>query len=137
MFKYLIRNKKGQNTAEYAILISLVVASIVAMQTYVQRALNARTRDASTYLTNIGGNVIGATAQYEPYYQNTDYRVETVSTDSETLGNGVSEWEKDSIRNRTGSSTTGYDASLFGLDNEFTTEDLSESSSTNTNSGGI
>ena len=49
MFRKLIKNKKAQNTAEYAILISLVVAGIIAMQTYAQRALQARVRDASTY----------------------------------------------------------------------------------------
>ena len=34
MFKKLMKNKKAQQTAEYALLISLVVAAIIAMQTY-------------------------------------------------------------------------------------------------------
>ena len=50
MFRKLNRNKRGQNTAEYAILISLVVAGVVAMQTYVTRALNARSYDGSKYM---------------------------------------------------------------------------------------
>jgi Flp pilus assembly pilin Flp len=72
-----IFNKKGQNTAEYAILIGLVVAVAVAMQTYVKRGLQGRVHDASDKLynsiadadwTNI--STIGATKlsskQYEP-----------------------------------------------------------------------
>jgi Flp pilus assembly pilin Flp len=46
MFR-LINNKKGQNTAEYAILIGLVVAAVIAMQTYVKRGLQGRMHDAS------------------------------------------------------------------------------------------
>ena len=38
-------NKKGQNTAEYAILIALVIAAAVGMQTYVKRGLQARVHD--------------------------------------------------------------------------------------------
>ena len=52
MLRKLLKNKKAQNTAEYAILISLVVAGIIAMQTYAQRALQARVRDASLFFNN-------------------------------------------------------------------------------------
>ena len=68
-----IRNKKAQNTAEYAILIALVIGGVVAMQTYAQRALQARVRDTSIYMTNAAGNQLGThyqTGQYEPYYSN-------------------------------------------------------------------
>ena len=74
MFRKLIKNKKAQNTAEYAILISLVVAGIIAMQTYAQRALQARVRDASSYLKNQTSSM-GSTLQYEPYYLTTEYDV--------------------------------------------------------------
>ena len=67
MFKTLLKNKKAQNTAEYALLIALVVAGVIAMQTYAQRALQARVRDASLYLTN-QTSTLGTTNQYEPYY---------------------------------------------------------------------
>ena len=74
MFRKLIKNKKAQNTAEYAILISLVVAGIIAMQTYAQRALQARVRDASEFMTS-GTTLTGMdnTSQYEPYYLQSDY----------------------------------------------------------------
>ena len=57
MFKKLLKNKKAQNTAEFALLISLVVAGVIAMQTYAQRALQSRIRDAAAYLTNKTGEL--------------------------------------------------------------------------------
>jgi len=75
MFKKLIKNKKAQNTAEYAILISLVVAGIIAMQTYAQRALQATVRDAGQYLSTTGAIGTGTEVQYEPYYLDTGYTV--------------------------------------------------------------
>lgn len=82
MFRKLNKNRKGQNTAEYALLISLVVAAIIAMQTYAQRTLQARIRDAAQYLTkqtNIEG--MGGTSQYEPYYLQSNYQVDRKSSE--------------------------------------------------------
>ena len=39
--------KKAQNTAEYAILIVLVVGAVIAMQTYVKRGWQGRVKDSS------------------------------------------------------------------------------------------
>jgi Flp pilus assembly pilin Flp len=75
MFKKLIKNKKAQNVAEYALLISLVVAAVIAMQTYAQRTLQARVRDASQYLAT-QTSALGATNQYEPYYLDQDYKID-------------------------------------------------------------
>ncbi len=102
MFRKLIKNKKAQNTAEYAIVISLVVAGIIAMQTYAQRALQARVRDASAYLANTT-RAIGATQQYEPYYLETSYTINTVDTDTKYLSNTdrfATKQETTSTRNR-------------------------------------
>ncbi len=70
-----VHNKKAQNTAEYAILIALVIGGVVAMQTYAQRALQARVRDTNVFMARAAGNVaLGTkygTVQYEPYYTNT------------------------------------------------------------------
>ena len=76
MFR-LIRNKKGQNTAEYAVLIGLVVAAVIAMQTYVKRGVQGRMHDASdkfykdltkdTGWSGISTTVVDDTKnQYEP-----------------------------------------------------------------------
>ena len=100
MFRKLIKNKKAQNTAEYAILISLVVAGIIAMQTYAQRALQARVRDAGQHLAvqgAVGGN---QTVQYEPYYLTSAYNVARDDRTVERLGQGVSSIESDTSTNR-------------------------------------
>ncbi len=80
MFRKLVKNKKAQNTAEYAILISLVVAGIIAMQTFAQRAIQARIRDAAHYGADItttvnSGADIDGTVQAEPYYLDTNYQI--------------------------------------------------------------
>ena len=107
LFNRILKNRKGQNTAEYALLISLVVAAIIAMQTYAQRALQARIRDASLYMTNLT-NVLGNTQQYEPYYLQTNYEVtrETVST--EQLGNELVAMNESTNRLRAGNRTDLY-----------------------------
>ena len=113
MLKRLIKNKKGQNTAEYAILISLVVASIVAMQTYAQRALNARVKDASDYLTSGASLTIGSdgnTQQYEPYYQKSAYVSNVDTTETKRLSNGEVSMDLRDERTRTGEQETTFDA---------------------------
>ena len=105
-----MKNKKAQNTAEYAILISLVVAGIIAMQTYAQRALQARVRDASVYLANISSNEgLGSTLQYEPYYLSSNYTVGRDESVSQVLGANKVSQEESSNRTREGSQTTTYD----------------------------
>ncbi len=109
MFKMFNRilNKKGQNTAEYALLISLVVAAIIAMQTYAQRALQARIRDAALYMKN-GTNLLGNTEQYEPYYLQTNYEVTRSTVSKEQLGNELVAMNEETNRLRAGSRTDIY-----------------------------
>lgn len=113
MFRKLLKNKKAQNTAEYAILISLVVAGIIAMQTYAQRALQARVRDAGQYLASQSA-ALGSTNQYEPYYLTTNYLVSTNSTQTQLLDNQTIRTELDNNRTRAsgGFQTSAYDTSL-------------------------
>ena len=116
MFKRLIKNKKAQNTAEYAILISLVVAGIIAMQTYAQRALQARVRDAGQYLATETADLGGTTNQYEPYYLSTDYNIDR--TDKETTSLGVAAGkgfvskvvDSNRVRAKGGTQTSTYSA---------------------------
>jgi len=121
MFKKLIKNKKAQQTAEYALLISLVVAAVIAMQTYAQRTIQARIRDASVYLATETSE-IGSTNQYEPYYLETDYTVvrDDIVRDTQT-GTGINtRIELDKLTNRTrgsgGFQVSAYDTA-FGLVN--------------------
>ena len=116
MLRNFLKNRKAQNTAEYALLIALVVAGVIAMQTYAQRAMQARIHDASTYMTATT-NTIGGNVQYEPYYMQSNYSVNSSSTDSKRLGNGLVGAESQSNRERTGAQTTGYDMGQFNQSN--------------------
>jgi len=46
------KNKKAQSTAEYVILIAIIVAVAIGMQTYIKRGVQARVRDASDEFYN-------------------------------------------------------------------------------------
>ena len=59
------RWKQGQSTAEYAIVIAVVLGAIVGMQTYVKRAINARIADASDYLPDTQQTLNAATRRYQ------------------------------------------------------------------------
>jgi len=97
MFRKLakFKNVKAQNTAEYALLISLVVAGIIAMQTYAQRALQGRIHDASKYMTGTTHQAgltdpLDTTVksyQYEPEYLKRQYDV--TSKGEEKVAQGV------------------------------------------------
>jgi uncharacterized protein (UPF0333 family) len=115
MLKRIIKNKKAQQTAEYALLISLVVAAVIAMQTYAQRTLQARIRAASTYLTDQTATLGDDTNQYEPYYLDTSYTVTTASTESElqrqrTDDSAMYAYNIDNTRTR---ATGGYQQSSY------------------------
>ena len=70
----LIKLKKAQSTAEYAILISVIIGAALAMQVYIKRSLQAKMHDAGVALTDVSaditgdGVVLGTMKQYEPYY---------------------------------------------------------------------
>ena len=63
----LIRRKKAQSTAEYAILLSLVIAAALGMQNEIRRSLQARYHDAEAFFVKSTPE-LGATAQWEPGY---------------------------------------------------------------------
>ncbi|MDP3042656.1 MAG: hypothetical protein Q8N62_08070 [Candidatus Omnitrophota bacterium] len=83
-------NRKGQNTAEYAILIALIIAAAVGMQTYVKRGLQGRVKEAVNHTgtaQDVGGvNLTFTGNQYEPYYAESDTKVRSERTANEELG---------------------------------------------------
>ena len=113
-----MKNKKAQNTAEYAILISLVVAGIIAMQTYAQRALQARVRDAGQYLKTQTAT-LGATVQYEPYYLTTNYEVTRNEDETQILDNQTISQTTNStrVRGSGGFQESSYNGALAGIVN--------------------
>lgn len=74
--------KAGQNTAEYAILIALVIGAVIAMQTYVQRAFNGRILDTTKLTMNQTADYTGHDLQYEPYYSKQSFDVTRTSGSS-------------------------------------------------------
>ncbi len=101
------RSRSGQSTAEYAILIGLVVAGVIAMQTYAQRSLQARMHDASKYLAS-QTNAIGTNTQYEPYYLKSDYTSTHNAQENKRQGVGLVAADSTSNRSRTGSQQSTY-----------------------------
>ena len=113
MLRKLLKNKKAQNVAEYAILISIVVGGIVAMQVFVQRGMQGRIRDAvAVYLQNATGD-LGNTVQYEPYYLERDYTVDTNDSETRILTNETTRMDilSNSTRAKGGSEVSTYNAS--------------------------
>jgi len=68
----ILRNKRAQTTAEYAVLIAIVVGAVVAMQVYVRRGIQGRIKNVVDHVgtgANVGGSALTLTGeQYEPYY---------------------------------------------------------------------
>jgi len=94
--------RKGQSTAEYAIVIGLVIAAAVAMQVYVKRSLQAKVKDAVDY--NDPAATMLSTGQYEPYYLSssaTSTRDESTTANT-AAGGGVTKTTTDAAT-RTGS----------------------------------
>ncbi len=72
--------RKGQSTAEYAIVIGLVIAAAVAMQVYVKRGIQSKVKDAVDSTLQAG--------QYEPYYLTTSNSSTRNLNNSETTSTG-------------------------------------------------
>jgi hypothetical protein len=107
-----MKNKKGQQTAELAILIALVIAFAMAMQTYVKRGLQAKVRDAVTKYTTDTAD-LGGTQQYEPYYL--ESRFDTTSSSSRTEDEQEQgAWDRNVAQDQ--SSRTGHQTSTAPVD---------------------
>jgi len=116
MFKKLIRNKKAQQTAEYALMISLVVAAVIAMQTYAQRSIQAKVKGVADYMTSDAPGGLGAAdQQYEPYYLQSDYNIARTERGSETHLINRSEMGDNStrLRDKGGFQSQTYNAEEF------------------------
>ncbi len=82
----MLRHRKAQSTAEYVIVLGLIVAAVIAMQTYVKRGFQGRIKDAVDYVDNGDGSSVSfATKQYEPYYLESSFTSERSSEDTENL----------------------------------------------------
>lgn len=105
------QRQKGQNVAEYAILIALVVGAVLAMQTFVKRSLQARTRDGVEWLVE-ETQYLGDTGQYEPYFFESVYEVTKGVDETKTL-TGSTNFEIDSY-GTTHRAQGGYQRIMYG-----------------------
>jgi hypothetical protein len=110
-----ITNRKAQNTAEYAILIALVIGAVIAMQTYMQRAIGARVLDTSKFMSETSSDVTGKAYQYEPYYQNTQYKIDkTTGEDDVEFGTTIN-LVSGTTTNKSGFDAASFDRTAVGL----------------------
>jgi Na+-transporting NADH:ubiquinone oxidoreductase subunit NqrC len=108
MFKSF-RKKSAQNTVEYALLISLVVAAVVSMQVYTERTIQARVRDASQQFVDRTWQ-LGSSTQVEPYYLASDYDTLRDETTEQVQGVNTFNTFEDSQRTR---AEGGFQASRY------------------------
>ncbi|MDD5431569.1 MAG: hypothetical protein PHO70_01060 [Candidatus Omnitrophica bacterium] len=101
-------NKKAQSTAEYVIVLGLVVGAVVAMQTFVKRGLQGRIHDAVKYTGAAGdtdAKAIFKGNQYDPNYVESNLTRSSSSEESEKIATGGGEITKELTKES--SSTTG------------------------------
>ncbi|MDD2690117.1 MAG: hypothetical protein PHT41_08225 [Candidatus Omnitrophica bacterium] len=104
MFIYL--NKKAQSTAEYVIVLGLIVGAVVAMQTFVKRGLQDRLKKATEYSDPEAAVVFGGRIeQYDPYYLESHFDTTSRTNESEAIATGggdVTRNTTEEFSNRTG-----------------------------------
>ena len=83
----LRRLRKGQSTAEYAIVIGLVIAAAVGMQIYVKRGIQGKVKDATDFTDEAAKDML-ITKQYEPYYSQSDLNSTRAETSSQNTATG-------------------------------------------------
>lgn len=97
MFKHILK-KKGQNLLEYAILIGVIVAALLATQTYVKRGFSGKLRESADSMGK----------QFNPEDTTYNYTTVTNSLSHENLVNGTTTTTIDySTSNKTGNETVG------------------------------
>ncbi len=118
----MLKIRKGQSIAEYAVLLSLVIAAAVAMQIYVKRGIQAKIKSGTDAFSDAGaGTVITvegksatlkALSQYEPYYQESQYERYQENIEQEHLGEGKIAKEK--VSDISAAKAGGYDKQAAG-----------------------
>ena len=110
---FVKKTRRGQSMAEYAIVLTVVITAIVAMQIYVKRGLQGKVRDVTDNL-GVGltaGGIAKVTNQYEPYYAQANYNTaQNQAVNEQYQAGGVV--ARNSIQeqsNRTGNANTGVD----------------------------
>lgn len=112
MFRWL-NSRRGQNTAEYAILIGVIVAAAIAMQIYIRRGMQARIKDAVDFTRtaddDAGNGFFSNQSQYEPYYYQSNFETSQTGSQSTALliGGGLERTSVSDTTQRTGNQVYG------------------------------
>jgi hypothetical protein len=80
---FLRVGKKGQSTLEYAILIGVVVAGLIAMQVYLKRGIQGGLRESADT----------AGKQFSPGHTTNEYTTTSTTSSKETVMGGVTRTE--------------------------------------------
>ena len=99
---------QGQATLEYAVILAVVIAALLAMQNYMKRGVQGKLRDATDQVGE----------QYRPANTKSAYTVHSQSTRNDTVdtdGTSKSTLKADEIQNKFGSETvdTSGETKLF------------------------
>lgn len=127
----LLKNRKAQNTVEYALLFAIVIGAFSAMQLYVRRNLNAKIREGADNIpgivlnqaqTAVGGEDVSdmfSATQYEPYYVR-EGASESTSTESSGTERGTNK-DSGGVRELEGSTShrTGSQTIVGAQEDEF------------------
>ena len=97
------RTRSGQSMAEYAIVLTVVIGAIVAMQLFVKRGLQGKVKDAADLVVVPGG---AGTKQFEPDNASSSYTVtqSQKGRDDYNTGGGVFRDTEKEETTRTGKS---------------------------------
>jgi hypothetical protein len=88
----LFRNKKAQNTAEYAIMIAIIIGAFSVMQVYIKRGLQAKIKEGTDNIPDLVATQAGGVAtsifnktelSYEPV---TEAHMKTTSSEGKETG---------------------------------------------------
>ena len=121
-----VRPTRAQSTAEYALVIAIVLAALVGMQTYIKRSLQAKLQAGASTLTSAGGTagylikakeptfvpgtsefaLKGTDSQYEPYYAQSEYQTTRDAKNQEKYLEG-GKVERDILADEATSRTSG------------------------------
>lgn len=87
----------GQSTAEFAVLLAIIAAALIAMQVYVKRGLQGRIRNLADQIS---------TQQYEQGGTNSTYVTKQDSSSQQVLENGTTTMKLNENTVRSGNETT-------------------------------
>jgi len=101
----MLNIKRGQSVLEYAILMVIIIAALLTLQTYIKRGIQGRLKSATD---DIGSQY--TTADGANYYK----KVSTVSNTTEGTARGVTETNL-----RAATVTNSYEHITTNADNEY------------------